>query len=122
MSETTYYVPEPMGVHAQQDPNGEWKFIVGDGTGSVRGVSDEDHDTLESRQYAPHGEQFGETGTEQTPFAFARKYADDNGLVYMRDRYYNPATDAFISPSPHEGNINRPMSLNRYSWIGGNTR
>jgi RHS repeat-associated protein len=122
MSETTYFLHEPIGIHAQQDPDGEWKFIVGDGSGSVRSVSDKDHDTLETRQYAPHGEQFGETGTEQTPFAFARKYADDNGLVYMHGRYYNPATDAFISANSREGNINRPMSLNRYGWFGGNSK
>ncbi|MBE2267007.1 MAG: hypothetical protein IAE80_02160 [Anaerolinea sp.] len=42
-------------------------------------------------------------------------------MQYHRARYYNPALGVFPSLDPFEGIIARPMSLNGYSWVEGNT-
>ena len=46
---------------------------------------------------------------------------DDNGLLYLRARYYNPSAGVFTALDPFEGILIRPMSLNGYSWVEGNT-
>ena len=45
---------------------------------------------------------------------------DDNGLYYMRARYYNPDIKRFINQDILTGNIGNSASLNRYSYVEGN--
>jgi RHS repeat-associated protein len=43
------------------------------------------------------------------PFGYAGQYTDqESGLVYMRARYYDPATEQFISRDPMEGVSGQP--------------
>jgi RHS repeat-associated protein len=43
----------------------------------------------------------------------------DLGLYYLRARYYNPATGRFLSRDPNSGYINKPISLHKYLYAGG---
>ena len=45
---------------------------------------------------------------------------DDNGLYYMRSRYYNPEIKRFINQDVLIGSIGNSNSLNRYSYVEGN--
>jgi RHS repeat-associated protein len=45
---------------------------------------------------------------------------DANALLYLRARYYRPALGVFPSLDPVEGNVQQPMSLNRYEYVQGN--
>ncbi len=45
---------------------------------------------------------------------------DDNGLYYMRSRYYNPDIKRFINQDVLIGSIGNSDSLNRYSYVEGN--
>lgn len=45
---------------------------------------------------------------------------DDNGLYYMRARYYNPDIKRFINQDILTGSIGNSASLNRYSYVEGN--
>jgi RHS repeat-associated protein len=98
-----------------------WEWMVQDGLGSVRGVVDNSVGVLESRTYDPYGELFGATGSNQTVYGFTGEPTDGNGLLYLRARYYNPAAGVFTTLDPFEGVPGRPMSLNGYSWVEGNT-
>lgn len=120
MTETTYFVHGPTGIHQQQNPDGSWEYIIQDGLGSVRVVVDADGNILRSSHYSPFGEPFGVTGAAETPFGFTGEMIDPNNLVYLRARYYDPALGVFPTPDPLEGTINTPMSLNRYSYAQGN--
>ncbi len=109
------------GLLSQQDSNGDWQWMVADGLGSVRGVVDgTGFDPAYSVHYAPYGQPWGEQGTEQTPFGFTSEPTDDNGLVHLRARYYNPALGVFPSLDPVEGVLQQAMSLNRYAYVAGN--
>lgn len=100
----------------------ESQYAIPDGLGSVRGVADDAVTTLESRSYAPYGEPFGVTGTNQTPYGFTGEYTDPTtGLVHLRARDYAPGLGTFTALDPFEGTAGRPMSLNGYSWVEGNT-
>lgn len=109
-----------MTLFAQQSPDGTWKYPVGDGLGSIRGVTDAAGDSLESRMYSPYGEVINQTGTTQTPFGFTGEPTDQNGLVYLRSRYYNPFLGMFPELDMYEGMISDLLSLNRYSYVKGN--
>jgi RHS repeat-associated protein len=60
------------------------------------------------------------SGSNQTPFGFTGEWTDANGLLYLRERYYNPALGVFPNPDPFEGIPEQPMSLNRYSYVHNN--
>ena len=44
---------------------------------------------------------------------------DDNGLLYMRQRYYNTEKKRFINQDILRGKITDSQSLNRYSYVEG---
>ena len=44
---------------------------------------------------------------------------DDNGLLYMRQRYYNTEIKRFINQDILRGKITDSQSLNRYSYVEG---
>jgi RHS repeat-associated protein len=93
--------------------------MVQDGLGSVRGVVDNTVGVLESRNYDPYGVGFGATGSIQTSYGFTGEPMDDNGLLYLRARYYNPAAGVFTALDPFEGMWDDPMSINGYSYVHG---
>ena len=41
-------------------------------------------------------------------------------MVYLRARHYNPADGRFMSRDTWEGDVNRPMSMNRWGYVEGN--
>jgi RHS repeat-associated protein len=116
---TTSYIHSPRGIHAQETMSG-WEWMVQDGLGSVRGVVDNSVGVLESRNYDPYGELFGATGSSQTVYGFTGEPMDDNGLLHLRARYYNPAAGVFTALDPFEGMWHEPMSINGYSYVHGN--
>jgi RHS repeat-associated protein len=44
----------------------------------------------------------------------------DNGLVYLRARWYNPANNQFISRDPFPGVVTSPQSLHPYAYAHNN--
>ncbi|GAB4528900.1 MAG: hypothetical protein OHK0046_48280 [Anaerolineae bacterium] len=67
--------------------------------------------------YDPMGVSQGSYGAG---FGLTGEQRDDNALVYLRARYYNPTLGVFPSRDPFAGLMGRPMSLNGYSWVEGN--
>jgi len=115
----------PHGIHAQQDSSNKWQWIATDGLGNVREVVDNSVGVLESRNYAPYGETFGGTITddldyEAPNFGFTGELVDGSGLLDLRARRYNAAMGVFTSLDPFEGVSDRAMSLNGYLWVEGN--
>jgi RHS repeat-associated protein len=47
-------------------------------------------------------------------------YGDSTQLLYLRARYYNPADGRFLSRDTWGGNVNQPLSLNRWNYTEGN--
>ena len=45
---------------------------------------------------------------------------DENGLYYMRHRYYNTDIRRFVNQDIVNGNLGNSQSLNRYSYVQGN--
>lgn len=118
------------GLTLRQAPPPElWHHT--DHLGSTRVASDNQGRTIGTATYAPYGNLAGATGVldpataasdpgvqagtvATSRFGFAGQVVDtDTGLVYMRARYYDPATSQFLTRDPLVESTHDPYS---YAW------
>jgi RHS repeat-associated protein len=96
-------------------------YFHSDGHGSIVLETDSLGVPTASYRYSAYGELLDETGTSTNAFLYAGQQLDaESGLYYMRARYYNPSAGRFISRDPAEGNVTRPLSLNKYLYADAN--
>jgi RHS repeat-associated protein len=98
----TSYIYDPQGLPLEQVSSaGAALFYLHDQLGSTRLVSDSAGAVQASYTYDAYGNELGKTGTLTNPFGFAGQYTDfETGFVYLRARYYDPATAHFTSRDP----------------------
>ena len=80
-------------------------------------------ETTDTFDYDIYGKLISRTGTTQTPFMYNGRhgvYSDENGLIYMRARYYSPELRRFVNADILHGDITDSTSLNRYAYVNGN--
>ena len=90
--------------------------------GSTTKLTDNNGNVIQSYEYGAYGEVLS-GDTKITPFLYNGQLGvmtDDNGLYYMRVRYYNVNIKRFINQDVVHGSINVSQSLNRYSYVQGN--
>ncbi|WP_326766066.1 polymorphic toxin-type HINT domain-containing protein [Streptomyces sp. NBC_01591] len=88
--------------------NGATQIYLTDALGSVIGLANSDGTIATRYTYDPNG-QATTTGTASSnPYTFTGRENDGTGLLYYRDRYYDPETGRFISQDPigHAGGAN----------------
>jgi RHS repeat-associated protein len=94
-------------------------YLHGDALGSVRSVTDAIGTVVAGSDYSVYGSPTEVAGLvpvlEVTAFGFAGEYTDPTGLVYLRARYYDPATAQFVSVDPL-----RDGTLLLYGYTAGN--
>jgi len=89
--------------------NGKASWYVFDGLGSVVGEVDPLGNLTSSPKYDVYGAVRSNGGTATTKQGFVGSLghvSDDTGLVYMRARYYDPATGRFASEDPGQDGSN----------------
>jgi RHS repeat-associated protein len=69
-------------------------------------------------RYGPFGEVLG-VGPSGYGFS-GERYDAEVGLVYLRARYYQPATGRFLSRDSWPGDYAEPGSLHRFGYVGAN--
>ncbi|WP_181022658.1 RHS repeat-associated core domain-containing protein [Brevibacillus laterosporus] len=56
------------------------------------------------------------------PFLYAGElYDEESGLIYLRARYYDPNDGRFITEDTYKGQVDNPLSLNRYTYVHNNS-
>lgn len=81
--------------------SGTATYLLADALGSVRGIVDSTGSLTGSVSYDAWGNPLSVGGlTVNTPFGFAGGYTDSSGLIYLINRYYDPAIGQFISADP----------------------
>lgn len=99
---------------AQINPNDSvWWYHV-DQLGSTRLLTDDDGDPVGSFTYGPYGQPVASSGVSPV-LGWAGEYTDpETGFVYLRARYYDPATGQFLTRDPLE-----VLTRSAYDYAGG---
>ena len=87
-------------------------------------VTDAKGGIVETYNYTPYGELIDGEYREDILFLYNGQYGvvtDNNGLYYMRARYYNADIKRFINQDVLLGVLERISSLNRYAYVEGNS-
>ena len=117
-----YYI-YGLGLIGSQDTSGGYSLHHYNRRGDTIALTDLNGQVTDRMVYDPYGAVISRIGTTQTPYLFDGRdgvATDDNGLVHMRARYYNPQTGGFISQDTLLGSITHAKSLNRYAYAEGN--
>jgi RHS repeat-associated protein len=118
---TDRYIHSLRGIHAMKNNAGNWIWPTQDGLGNVRQEVSDALAVNGVRSYEPFLTPFDEQGSFGMPFAATGEMTDVTQQVYLRNRYLSTSLGQFVSLDPFEGVRNRPMSLNGYSWVEGNS-
>lgn len=94
-------------------------YVYTDAQGSVLAEADAQGNITARYTYRPYGTQ--QTGpTNDGPGYTGHVHDPATGLVYMRQRYYNPATGRFISPDPISPTPENVFNIGRYTYANDN--
>ncbi len=94
------YVYGPLGPIEQIDASDVPTYYYQDQLGSTRGLVNASGTTVGRYNYDAYGQVTSHTGTATT-LQFAGQYTDAaTGFQYLRARYYDPATQQFLSRDP----------------------
>jgi RHS repeat-associated protein len=96
---TTSYLADDRGLPVEQiTSSGALYYFQQDQLGSTRLVTDSSGAIADSYTYDAYGNVTNSTGSVANPFQYAGQYADsESKMVYLRARYYDPSTEAFVS-------------------------
>jgi RHS repeat-associated protein len=99
---------------------GTVKYLVADALGSVRGVVSSTGSLSASTSYDAWGNPETSGGlTSYTPVGYAGGYTDPNGLVYLVERYYDPATGQFLTVDPLVDETGQPYAYTGDDPVNG---
>ena len=78
--------------------------------------------TTKTISYGPYGTRYGQWGPDPTPeYGYQSDYTNPTtGDINMQARWYSPTTATFTSRDTYPGNLQTPISLNRYTYAGNN--
>ncbi|MEU0957160.1 RHS repeat-associated core domain-containing protein [Streptomyces niveus] len=80
--------------------NGATQVYLTDALGSVVGLANADGTVATSYTYDPYGQPTTSGTASTNPYTFTGRESDGTGLLYYRNRYYDPESGRFISQDP----------------------
>ena len=95
------------------------EYFLGDALGSVRQLTNPSGQVTYARAYDPYGTATSTSGASSTAYGYTGEFTS-NELVYLRARMYAPAAGRFLTRDTWGGDVNSPMSLNRWNYVDGN--
>lgn len=108
------------GAIAAIDGSDDALFMLGDGLGSVRGVTDDAGDLVGSADYAVYGEARSSSGVS-TLFRYTGEQFDaESGFTYLRARYLDPRLGQFLSADTVQPNAPGTQGFNLYAYVANN--
>ncbi|MGI8550402.1 MAG: RHS repeat-associated core domain-containing protein [Dehalococcoidia bacterium] len=117
---STSFIYGPGGQPLEQiDVAGMVLYFHHDQLGSTRLLTDATGMPVATYSYDAYGNLTSHNGAAGTTLTYAGQYTDaESGLLYLRARYYDPATARFISRDPFPALDTVPHSINRYVYAG----
>lgn len=106
---STYYIYGPGGQPVEQITGSTPAYLLADQQGSTRLLTDDSGDVVGTYSYDPWGNVTSHTGTVTTNLQYDGQYTDlETGFLYLRARYYDPATGEFLTVDPAVGVTRTP--------------
>ena len=121
-TETDYYYGAEGLVAQYNSGTKEYLNYHYDNIGSTTLITDADGKEVECFSYGTYSELLSIV-ENKIRFLYNGAYGvttDENGLYYMRARYYNSDIKRFINQDIKVGDIGSSQSLNRYAYCEGN--
>ena len=106
-----------------EEVNNAFKTYHFDCRGSTIAITDASGNITDTFAYDTYGKLISRTGTNKVIFGYNGRdgvVTDDNGLIYMRARYYSPEMKRFINADIVAGGISNAITLNRFAYANGN--
>jgi len=116
---TTYYHGQGL---ISEETEGSYLYHHYNNLGSTMKLTDASGKVVASYTYGVYGELLS-GDTTLTRYLYNGRCGvstDENGLYYMRQRYYNPEIKRFVNQDILTGSLTNSQSLNRYSYVQGN--
>ncbi|MEJ8548091.1 RHS repeat-associated core domain-containing protein [Brevibacillus borstelensis] len=89
--------------------------------GDVVKVVGENGEELNRYEYDTWGNITAKTEGMSNPFTYSGEVFDaETGYYYLRARYYDPTVGRFISEDTYKGQVDNPLTLNRYTYVHNN--
>ncbi|OWR32507.1 hypothetical protein CDO73_02575 [Saccharibacillus sp. O23] len=96
-------------------------YYLHNGHGDVTALLKADGTVLNRYTYDIWGNPLTSDVQVENPFGYSGEFWDgDTGLQYLRSRWYDPSIGRFIQEDTFEGYVNRPSSLNPYTYVENN--
>ena len=106
-----------------EEVSGAFKTYHFDCRGSTIAITDATGNITDTFAYDTYGKLISRTGNGKVIFGYNGRdgvVTDDNGLIYMRARYYSPEMKRFINADVVAGAISNAITLNRFAYANGN--
>lgn len=119
-----YYIHLPGGtlLHSIEAADDTRRFYHSDEMGTTLFLTDDLGVITDTYGITPYGMVTAKTGSTDNPFTFLGAYGvmqeGDTGLYYMRARYYDSATNRFVSRDPVKSIA--PKQINPYLYAADN--
>ena len=92
-------------------------YYLYDPRGSVAGLADAEGHLTKTYRYGVTGELTYGSATYENEYTYnGESYNPNIQSQYLRARYYNVVTANFLTEDSYLGNINQPLTLNRYNY------
>ena len=99
----------------------EYTYYTQNAHGDVVNLTNADGEVTKKYTYDAFGVEKNIDDSDTNAFRYCGEYYDtETGTVYLRARYYNPATGRFISRDSYAGKLEDPLSLNLYTYCANN--
>ena len=106
-----------------EETSGNFKTYHFDYRGSTVAITNASGTVTDTFEYDTYGKLTAHSGSTDTQFLYNGRdgvMTEDNGLIYMRARYYSTALRRFVNADKVHGDISNALTLNRYSYVNGN--
>jgi RHS repeat-associated protein len=110
-----------LGLVASIDQSGDALYHLADALGSTMLLTDADGEVQQQNEYDAFGLLRSQSGGAATEFTFTGEQFDAEAeLVFLRARYYDPATGRFLTRDPFPGVPELPAAYAPYAYALNN--
>jgi RHS repeat-associated protein len=104
-------------------PDDSTQYYHYDSLGSTVALTDATQAISDKYEYDEFGNISNSEGTTANPFKYVGRFGvmdEGDGLQYMRARYYDAEVGKFLNKDKLQGDLTKPLELNRYAYVMNN--